>query len=150
MLFRSWNTRLCLDLDPKWVGAEALTTGKSQMIAGYPLIANNCSKPTDVWTSDWTWDASTGEILNSLYLLEGQKWCVAPQGTRANSPIVTVACDGSDSQVWTWNSGTGMFKNKAAAMATLVPSSSAQGASIVLGSPTLEQSTSTLDAWGGI
>lgn len=148
---KNWGSGLCLDLDPTWVGAEILSTGKSQMIAGYPFILNDCKNPTDFWTSDWVWDSLTGEIVNAVYLyLTGAKWCVATPSSRSNTAVVTAKCDGSDGQVWTWDSGTGMFKNKLATMSPLTASSASKGATIAVGIATLSQGSNGTTQWGGI
>ncbi len=147
---KNWGSQLCLDLDPTWVGAEILATGKSQMIAGYPFILNDCKSPTDFWTSDWGWDSLTGEIVNSAYLyLTGAKWCIATPSSRTNTAVVTAKCDGSDGQVWTWDSGTGMFKNKLATMSPLTASSASKGATIAVGPATLSQGSDGSTQWGG-
>jgi hypothetical protein len=148
---KNWSSKLCLDLDPKWVAAETLATGKSQMIAGYPFVLGNCSKPTDSWTSTWGWDNTTGEVVNLVELLfAGQRWCADASSSRGQTQIVTAQCNGSTTQKWTWNAGSGMFKNDGAAMARLSANGTAVGSTVVVGTTSLEQSTDAGVGWGGI
>jgi hypothetical protein len=148
---KNWGGNLCLDLDTTWVGAETLSSGQSQMIPGYPFILNDCSQPTDTWTATWAWDANTGEVVNIIYALYGNaRWCLSASSTRRLTPLVTALCDGSPSQVWTWNAGTGLLRNEAAVTSPLTVNGSGSGASIVIGYQTLEQSSDASTMFGGI
>jgi hypothetical protein len=148
---KQWSTGLCIDLDPTWVGAETLATGQSQMIAGYPFILADCNNHTTNWSWGWYWDPNSGGIFNvAYYLFAGQAWCIAASSTRANTPIVTAPCDGSPQERWTWDSGTGLFKNEYAAMAPLQANGTGIGAPLAVGSPNLDQGYIAAASFGGL